>query len=357
MSADDVGKYETASLPRGLFANGELHCDCDPRLPVARFQTRNGGKNQGRWFYTCSRSKRNQCGFFLWEDESTRLCPGRAMLANSRSDAPGDPPETPSIHRTRDAPVSGLLTPETGGRRVRFTDDSRQGSSKRRRVAGAQRSSSFMLDWLQKGNSSSEGEGEGNGGVRVEDQPAVDPAPDRDTNPGDAPAPDQQPDNAADAAIPNKPVEQLANNTEETPLIQSSAPPDPPPQPRPPLRPPIPLFSANGGARPADTPAPARCNGPSAFTGTYNLRSKETQHCKLISQTLTLLAAHGVVLDEPARDDLVSLLDRYDLRTEGIIRGRDISRAANQAREEKIQMLLGRIKTLEAEKEARDVIK
>jgi hypothetical protein len=28
---------------------GVWHCDCDPRLPADKFQTKNGGKNHGRW--------------------------------------------------------------------------------------------------------------------------------------------------------------------------------------------------------------------------------------------------------------------------------------------------------------------
>ncbi len=34
---------------RGLFLDGVWHCDCEPRLPADKFQTKNGGKNHGRW--------------------------------------------------------------------------------------------------------------------------------------------------------------------------------------------------------------------------------------------------------------------------------------------------------------------
>jgi len=33
----------------GAFVNGVWHCDCEPRLPAEKFQTKNGGKNHGRW--------------------------------------------------------------------------------------------------------------------------------------------------------------------------------------------------------------------------------------------------------------------------------------------------------------------
>lgn len=34
---------------KGLFSDGVWHCNCAPRLPAQRFQTKNGGKNHGRW--------------------------------------------------------------------------------------------------------------------------------------------------------------------------------------------------------------------------------------------------------------------------------------------------------------------
>ena len=34
---------------KGLFADGIWQCNCDPRLPAQHFQTKNGGKNHGRW--------------------------------------------------------------------------------------------------------------------------------------------------------------------------------------------------------------------------------------------------------------------------------------------------------------------
>jgi hypothetical protein len=42
--------------------------DCEPRLPALHLQTKKKGKNNGRWFYTCQRDRKQQCGFFLFED-------------------------------------------------------------------------------------------------------------------------------------------------------------------------------------------------------------------------------------------------------------------------------------------------
>lgn len=74
--------------------------------------------------------------------------------------------------------------------------------------------------------------------------------------------------------------------------------------------------------------------------------------CPLVSQTLALLESHHIALPSKAKDDLINLLNTHDLRTKGIIRGRDISRLAIQKKEERIQELQGRIDTLESEREA-----
>ena len=50
---------------KGLFADGIWQCNCDPRLSAQHFQTKNGGKNHGRWcrFAPVGRVKgeRSQC--------------------------------------------------------------------------------------------------------------------------------------------------------------------------------------------------------------------------------------------------------------------------------------------------------
>lgn len=46
-----------------------------------------------------------------------------------------------------------------------------------------------------------------------------------------------------------------------------------------------------------------------------------------------------------------ALLNTHDLRTQGIARGRDISRLAIKKKEERLQALIGRIEVLEAERE------
>lgn len=45
-----AGYGSVSKIPlKGLFSDGIWQCDCDPRLPAQHFQTKNGGKNHGRW--------------------------------------------------------------------------------------------------------------------------------------------------------------------------------------------------------------------------------------------------------------------------------------------------------------------
>ena len=107
------------------------------------------------------------------------------------------------------------------------------------------------------------------------------------------------------------------------------------------------------------TPTPARFSSQDFSTphgNTQNSSSsqqtpKSSSHCALATQAVTLLEAHKVQLNQAAKDDLRSLLDRHDLKAQGVTRGREITRIALQKKEEKVKELMGRIEALEAERE------
>jgi hypothetical protein len=42
--------------------------DCEPRLPAVRLQVKKKNQNNGKWFYTCQKERKGQCGFFMFED-------------------------------------------------------------------------------------------------------------------------------------------------------------------------------------------------------------------------------------------------------------------------------------------------
>ncbi|KAL9111312.1 MAG: hypothetical protein Q9227_004189 [Pyrenula ochraceoflavens] len=101
---------------KGAFLDGTWNCECEPRLPAEHFQTKNGGKNHGRWFYTCQKPQHKRCGFFLWDDEAKKR-EKLVVLSNARSE-PVTPSrkitiqcETPSTRSTR--MEDRTITPKT----------------------------------------------------------------------------------------------------------------------------------------------------------------------------------------------------------------------------------------------------
>lgn len=71
----------------------------------------------------------------------------------------------------------------------------------------------------------------------------------------------------------------------------------------------------------------------------------------LAKSLLDILEKHSVVLPNKAHDEVVSLLNRQDLKTQGIIRGRDMTRLALKKKDEEIKKLQGRVSNLEAQRE------
>ena len=79
------GKLLTSA--KGLFADNIWHCDCAPRLPAEHFKVKKEGKNHGRWFYTCQQPQDSgkRCDFFLW-DEDAKPRMEAAVLSNRRTE-------------------------------------------------------------------------------------------------------------------------------------------------------------------------------------------------------------------------------------------------------------------------------
>lgn len=79
-------------------------------------------------------------------------------------------------------------------------------------------------------------------------------------------------------------------------------------------------------------------------------KDQPTPECSALAiEALSVLK--GVHLSAKVEKDLVDLLNKHDLRTQGIVRGRDITRLAVQSKENKIAELQARISTLEGERE------
>lgn len=70
---------------------------------------------------------------------------------------------------------------------------------------------------------------------------------------------------------------------------------------------------------------------------------------KFAEEVTTLLEKHEVVLPNRARDELVKLLNLQELKSKGIIRGRDMARDSMKKKDEEIARLKERIMNLEAQ--------
>ncbi|EAS37000.3 uncharacterized protein CIMG_02354 [Coccidioides immitis RS] len=350
-------RRQVSTLTGGALINGKWLCDCVPRLPAIELEARKSGKNHGRKFYRCAKPERKRCKFFIWDDEARRRS-GRGLMTNSRTETKntmGRAPMTPSISRMRDAMQMGLLTPEnTAQKRTRDGEDDvaalEKSPSKTQRV-GTHKDNHLLTNWLKKLERPKE----------MEEQKLVQEEDDDDDDLSFGWAEEMDQEAAKLMESQERTGSTLRANM---PKIQVNEPPEtkgsnmernitPPP-----LAPPSGALhhsvpSKRTNPLPPPTPTPARFASTPLMRG-YSLRSQhQQQHCKLISDTLGLLESHHISLPEKARNDLVNLLDTYDLRTLSITKGRDVSRMAIKTRDARIKELRGRIECLEAEREHR----
>lgn len=71
----------------------------------------------------------------------------------------------------------------------------------------------------------------------------------------------------------------------------------------------------------------------------------------LSHEAISLLERQSVVIPRSTQEELVELLDRHELRDKGIVRGRDVTRAALKQRDEEIVKLKEKIAGLERQRE------
>ncbi|EEQ34701.1 hypothetical protein McanMca71_007618 [Microsporum canis] len=311
---------------RGLLVEGKWKCDCEPRRAASHLETKNGGKNHGRWFYTCSKPRDKGCGFFLWDDAAKEREAAQKPVDDGKDNA--DVPEAASIQTRQDNAKSrpilrtpkanriresilrgGLLTPESHEKRKRDADitdylDQYQSPTKRGR-----------LDLL----------------TSQAIEPDVSPFTDKqdisypslasrldvmDAEPISRPSLFSTPKKAT------TPPRSVVHTDKKTPLNLPT------------------------------TPTPSRFVSSSFYSNSSEGNNTRAQHCELTKKALDILESHKTDLSPKAKQDLAGLLDRNDLRTLGIIKGRDISRLAIKERESRIKLLERRVALLEAERES-----
>jgi hypothetical protein len=92
------------------------------------------------------------------------------------------------------------------------------------------------------------------------------------------------------------------------------------------------------------TPTPSRYNNVLSADSAFDTSD-------LATSLLGLLEKQEVVLPNKARDEVVSLLNRQDLKMKGIVRGRDMTRLALKKKDDEISKLRERVANLEAQRE------
>ena len=324
--------------------------NCDPRLPAQHFQTKNGGKNHGRWFYTCQLPQPKRCDFFLWDDEA-KAREAAAVLNNSRT-VPGlAAPVTPS----KPLPGTGLVTPQTGSRykgwdseevRTPYTIPSKvtnvtapleqKNETQATATTTTDGSDEEFFDWPASDEEDLEKAAEAASNNQTSAQKNMLPPPETSrkavktealTTPGKRRYDDM--DAAGERKVYPTPATGLnGDDPFATPNTTTKAGTG--------------LFAtkATGLESPVETPTPIRYKDVPLGTDS-----------ELASEILTTFAAHAVALPADARDAVKSICNRHVLFTRGIMKGRDVSRAMVKSKDEKLVEMQVEIEGLKSERE------
>jgi len=360
--------------PKGVFADGIWHCECKPRLPAEHFKVKKETKNKGRWFYTCQNQAEKRCDFFLW-DEDAKLREEGAVLNNSRSE-----PQQRQVSNAQDGWNAGRTrtgifanidpTATTPISKVVADDDdattdegspppvysSQQAGNKRKAEAADLNDDDDyddeLLPWPLTGQ---------------EEQDLV-------TAADKIAPPPETPRKAAKTGVYATPATTVQKKR-TLPWLQESVEPTVAPR-RPsvfgdqqkeymnsPSKPPTKALPAIPEHVYGPTPtlqAPAlesQAKSPSPPNRHRNaLANPADSSSSLTNEALASLA--GTSIPPSVLGNLREILSKHDLKTQGIVKGRDISRLALKAKEAKIVELQARIASLKAEKEVdRSVIR
>ncbi|KAJ6146064.1 hypothetical protein N7497_008046 [Penicillium chrysogenum] len=300
----------TARLHRGLFKDGLWRCNCPDRPVAVRRETKKG-PNFGKWFWTCAQPPHVRCSFFLWADDAT-IREQATVLANSRSEP--DPTSLTPQRRTPGRMNNGLLTPQTERRFINTPQrnfKSPPKTAKARMISEASdnfgwNDDSDENDELFNTLSSSQTES-------FISQPNFHPE-----SPFKTPPHLCANDNASfDQAAPATPFSSRSSRTDTFPPSSAEL---------------------------CMTPTPSKYNDVLSADSRFDTSD-------LAKSLLDILEKHSVVLPNKAQDEVVSLLNRQELKTQGIIRGRDMTRLALRKKDGEIKKLQDRVSNLEAQRE------
>ena len=292
---------------KGAFIEGIWHCECNPRLPAEKFQTKNGGPHHGKWFLTCQKGKPKSCGFFLWSDDA-KLREEGAVLSNSRTESRFKPvvamPQTPK------KPVFATQAP---------TPDTR--SHKRASSSGTidfEQEESF--DWPPSDDELL---------AEVAAQATTGPPPLKFETPWKAAktSGDTSPGKRTHTKMLNESTTMALQNAGDIFTTPSTS------------------VKSTKSILGSLSPTPAHGRSQADQSGGV------PEPSNLAQEALNILRKNHVALLPSVECELIDLLNKHELRTQGIVKGRAITRLAVTAREKRITELQNRVTGLEMEKE------
>ncbi|KAF2172465.1 hypothetical protein M409DRAFT_50160 [Zasmidium cellare ATCC 36951] len=360
---------------RGLFASNIWHCDCSPRLPAEHFKVKKEGRNQGRWFYTCqNRNKgppgsgeknKGGCDFFLW-DEDARLREEGSVIGNGRE-------------REREG-QEGWDAGRGGGKGL-FSDAASSGKSRGGQVVVREDSDTDVspsptptpvANVRKKRNardaSLDNDDEEEDFGLQPDEEQELAKL---DTSSFETPQKVQK------TGVYATPATTVRKTSRKLPWADEVVEPVSPPTSTrktvvdyftTPSKPPAkavtfeePPTSSNATITtsssiiqtPADsTTTPAHPSSPSPSSRYKDaLLDPADSSSSLTSEVLAELSALVPNIPREKLSTLRGILSKHDLKTQGVTKGRDISRLALKAKGAKIAELEARIASLEAERE------
>jgi len=340
---------------RGLFVGGVWHCDCDTRLPADKFQVKNGGKNHGRWFYTCQKPQPKRCSFFLWSDDA-KVREEAAVLGNSRSE-PGRAQDLPLADGGRlRSELEAPRTPKTPKRQSKITEPITPVSKPRRLLSeqtGTRQDRSPTMDFEPDENDESfdwsssvdEDLAEFADSLEAEHR-AQEQVQEQDEDDDESP---RKIAKTSEHASPSKRSHRDTSDITSTAtwLLDDDLWGTSSTSTRP---------AATGLLSPRTTPAHLRRQLFPPSDDAKHLASQQPadlaeEPSSLALEALSILSPIRSSLSPGTERSLVALLNKHELRTHGIEKGRDIARVAVQAKEKKITELQQRVVVLEAERE------
>lgn len=284
----------------------------------------------GEVVYTCQKPQGERCNFFLWADDA-KVREKTVLLSNMQSEP--DVNRTPKTPSKSIARGSGLFTPVTTGRgggqyRDALEDD--VGSpSKSRKSSRTISDDEDSFGWDEDLDDEVE---------RILGRPPKQPNFSPET-------PRKTPKTARFTSPGKRKLEEMENHT----LSEAQATPRTGSQQNPVLTP-TSQRSSQVDYFPPPSVEISTTPTPSRYTSVLSAPS-HSDNSELATSALALLDRHDVVLPRKAKDELVALLNKHELRAQGIVRGRDITRLALKKKDDKIKELNERIQGLEAQRE------